>query len=334
MVSKSMWMVRAGEGGYLFDEFKAKNVVAIGWNDLGDLSSGPSLETIKESYRKHYSGEKDGKVNASCGMIRRFRFDFSKGDYVVTYNPVDRKYLVGEIIGDYAFNTQLLAYQHIHSVKWLGEVGRDVLSLSTRNTLGAISTIFELGEDAQADMLKAVGGSGHVTAIIEQKAGHDEVEEEALKESMVENAREFIKDKVMDLDWEEMQELVAGLLRGMGYKTMVSPRGPDRGSDIQASPDGLGLENPRIVVEVKHRSGQMGAPAVRGFITTVGKDSRGLYVSTGGFSTEAKYEADRSSPPITIIDADRLVGLLIQYYDNLDSDTRALVPLVKIYWPA
>jgi hypothetical protein len=39
----------------------------------------------------------------------------------------------------------------------------------------------------------------------------------------------------------------------MGYKTRVSPPGADRGVDIFASPDGLGLEEPRIFVEVKHR---------------------------------------------------------------------------------
>jgi predicted Mrr-cat superfamily restriction endonuclease len=44
-----------------------------------------------------------------------------------------------------------------------------------------------------------------------------------------------------------MQELVAGILRAMGYKTLVSPAGADRGKDIIASPDGFGFEPPRIV---------------------------------------------------------------------------------------
>jgi restriction system protein len=35
----SMWMVRAGEGGYLADEFVERKLVAIGWNDVGDLRS-------------------------------------------------------------------------------------------------------------------------------------------------------------------------------------------------------------------------------------------------------------------------------------------------------
>ena len=32
-----MWMVRAGQGAYLIDDFRKKNLVAIGWQELGDL---------------------------------------------------------------------------------------------------------------------------------------------------------------------------------------------------------------------------------------------------------------------------------------------------------
>lgn len=46
---------------------------------------------------------------------------------------------------------------------------------------------------------------------------------------------ERIKDRVSELDWDDMQQLVAGILRAMGYKTQVSPAGSDRGKDIVAS---------------------------------------------------------------------------------------------------
>ncbi len=61
------------------------------------------------------------------------------------------------------------------------------------------------------------------------------------------------------LSWEQMQALVTGLLRLMGYKTRIFPAGPDKGRDIVASPDGFGFEKPRIVVEVQHHSGAMEA---------------------------------------------------------------------------
>lgn len=47
-------------------------------------------------------------------------------------------------------------------------------------------------------------------------------------------------------------------LEAWDIKQEYHQKGPDRGRDILASPDGLGLEEPRIIVEVKHRNGQMG----------------------------------------------------------------------------
>jgi restriction system protein len=76
---------------------------------------------------------------------------------------------------------------------------------------------------------------------------------------------EFLQDRLNKLSWDQMQELVAGLLRAMGYKTRISPPGPDCGKDIIAFPDALGFVSPRIVTEVKHRKGTMGAPDVRAF---------------------------------------------------------------------
>lgn len=53
------------------------------------------------------------------------------------------------------------------------------------------------------------------------------------------------------------------MLKAMGYCARVTPKGPDGGRDVIASPDALGLESPRIVAEVKHRKGTMGAPTMR-----------------------------------------------------------------------
>jgi len=146
--------------------------------------------------------------------------------------------------------------------------------------------------------------------------------------------RPSLKDKIQKLDWEQIQDLVSGILRAMGYKTRVASPGPDRGTDIIASPDGSGLEQPRIRCEVKHREGSIGSPLLRSFIGGLRENDKGLYVSTGGFTREARYEAERSTVPVTLVDIDELVELLTQYYDNADSETKALIPLLKLYWPA
>jgi len=173
--------------------------------------------------------------------------------------------------------------------------------------------------------------TGSKKQIIETEKEKESLEN--IKEDFIAKSHEFIKDKILSFDWEEMQELVAGILRAMGYKTRISSIGSDRGKDIIASPDGLGLEEPKILVEVKHRQGQMHSQEVRSFLGGLRAKDKGLYVSTGGFSKDAKYEAERSNIPITLIDSDFLVELISQNYDSFDSDTKSLIPLKKIYWP-
>ena len=101
-----------------------------------------------------------------------------------------------------------------------------------------------------------------------------------------------------------------------------------------ASPDGLGFEQPRIVVEVKHRKGAMGSQEIRSFLGGRHKDDKGLYVSTGGFTKDAKYEAERATIPLTLMDIDDLVSVLLENYESMDADSMALIPLSRVYWPA
>lgn len=148
-----------------------------------------------------------------------------------------------------------------------------------------------------------------------------------------EKADEFIEDQIDALDWQEMQELVAGILRAMGYRTTVSDPGPDRGVDVFASPDGLGLEEPRIFVEVKHRTQAIGSKEIRAFVGGRKAGDRCLHVSTGGFSRDAQYEAERASVAVTLINLPKLRQIMLDFYEKLDPETRALVPLKRLYWP-
>ncbi|WP_371683247.1 restriction endonuclease [Hahella sp. KA22] len=147
-------------------------------------------------------------------------------------------------------------------------------------------------------------------------------------------SKELIKDKIIALDADEMEQLIATVLRGMGFRARVSPKGPDRGIDVFASPDGLGLQEPRIKVEVKHRSGTIGAQILRSFIGALRPGDKGIFVSTGGFTREARYEADRANIPLTLVDIDILAELVVDYYEEFSLEGKALIPLIRIYWPA
>ncbi|SCM75462.1 putative restriction endonuclease protein [uncultured Pleomorphomonas sp.] len=327
------WMVRAERNGRLFDVFKQRSLVAIGWSALGDLSEAKTRKAVSDAFlRAHPEGKAQSQAMAA-GQLHRFVNEMTIGDMVVTYDPSRRTYLVGEISSAYRHDKSVDPEDtQVRSVRWDGEVSRDLLSVESRNSLGSISTLFRLSNQVSAELKKAL--SGNATPSVDEASPVSEAAEEDVFENMASRAHEFIKDKVSALNWDEMQELVAGLLRSLGYKTRVSDNGPDRGKDIVASPDGFGFESPRIVVEVKHRKGAMGAPDVRSFLGGRHPQDKGLYVSTGGFTREARYEAERANIPTALMDLDDLVKSLLEQYDKLDLETQQLIPLKRIFVPA
>lgn len=335
MTSKPMWMVRAGEGGVHVDEFRAGSFVAIGWIEMGDMSALKTREQFTKAVANAYPGSRRMQVATSAGQAFRFVREMKPGDRVLTYDPGKREYLVGTITGEYTYKPgKDNSYPQLRAVKWDGNVQRDSLSVATRNSLGAIATLFQLPPEA-ADEIEKLASGGVVVTQAAATAVEEETQVDLIYKDIQNKALEFIKDKISQLDWYDMQELVAGLLRAMGYKTRISPSGPDRGKDIVASPDGFGFESPRIVVEVKHRTGSaMGSQEVRSFLGGRHKDDKGLYVSTGGFSKDARYEAERASIPLTLMDLDDLVRAILEHYERMDADSQRLVSLRKIYWPA
>lgn len=331
-MSKS-WMVRAERDGRLFDAFKEKSAVAIGWNGVGDLSNVKTRKGIADLVASAWPESKPQSNAMAAGQLHRFVNEIEVGDMVVTYNPSRRVYLLGEIAGAYRYDTSIdLDDAQYRPVHWQGEVSRDLLSVESRNSLGAISTLFRISNEVAAELKRALASGQPMKP--EAAAATTETAEDDVFKSMESRAHEFIKDKVNALAWDDMQELVAGLLRSLGYKTRVSEAGPDRGKDIVASPDGFGFESPRIVVEVKHRKGTMGAPDVRSFLGGRHPQDKGLYVSTGGFTREARYEAERANIPLALMDLDDLVKSLLEQYEKLDLETQQLVPLKRIFVPA
>lgn len=154
------------------------------------------------------------------------------------------------------------------------------------------------------------------------------------EEIAIHQERKWLRSKILAIDPRELEELVAALLRALGYNTWVSLLGSDRGVDVLAAHDVLGLLDPRIKVQVKHRPNQrMSAPEIRELIGALQPGDRGLCVSTGGFSRDARYEAERSKITIRLVDLDELLRLIIKHYDHFDQAGKAILPLQKIYWP-
>lgn len=149
-------------------------------------------------------------------------------------------------------------------------------------------------------------------------------------------AHQEIDEHIGRLGPYAFQDLVAALLRGMGYDTpFVAPRGPDGGTDILAYNDPLGAETPHIRVQVKHRADRATRAEVAALRGIIRQDREiGLFVSSAGFTREARREAAQAGVHIELIDLDRLLDLWIRHYEKLSEEDRAHLRLRRVHFLA
>lgn len=181
-------------------------------------------------------------------------------------------------------------------------------------------------EQAGADSVAADLNDDDVEAVTETMSV--EIAEEA--------AWAHIQSYLATMDPYEFQHLVAALLRAMGYHVgWVSPPGPDRGIDIVAYTDPLGATGPRIKVQVKRRGERTNVDGVRSFLAVLGPQDVGLFISTGGFTSEAEREVrSQENRRITLIDMESLFNLWVEHYAAIDDADKTRLALRPVYFLA
>ncbi len=81
--------------------FLKESIIAIGWKEMGDLSSiSANRELFKEKYTSVYPEAKKGSIATCAGMLYRFCYDVQIGDYIVFPSKNDRMINIGIIEGN------------------------------------------------------------------------------------------------------------------------------------------------------------------------------------------------------------------------------------------
>jgi restriction system protein len=135
-----------------------------------------------------------------------------------------------------------------------------------------------------------------------------------------------------DFAGHELATLVAAVLEIEGFRCDVSPPGPDGGVDVSAGRGPLGLDSPRLLVQVKS-GGQIGAPVVtqlQGAMSTHGAD-QGLLVAWGGITRQARDTLRHQRLRVRVWEATDLVEAVLRTYDRLPEEIRAKLPLKRIW---
>jgi len=329
MKEQCVWGIHAGRTGDADSLFLKSNMVAIGWHEMGDLSKLPcDRESFKTAVSKAYPHAKPGAVPNNAGQLLRFVCEMQIGDVVLYPSKLDRMIHIGRIQGGYGYAPQVSpGYPNQRIVKWVKAVPRTDFSQGALYELGSAMSLFQV--KTYADEYRAVLEGEAVPEPVSQDETVAVVAEE-----IEENTRDFVlKTLAQELKGHPLAHFVANLLKTMGYRTRVSPGGPDGGIDIIAHKDELGFEPPIIKVQVKSsEKSSVGDPVVSALYGKVGHGEFGMIVTLGTFTPPAINFA-KSKSNLRLIDGFELVDLILAHYEAFDSSYKGLLPLRRVYVP-
>jgi restriction system protein len=178
---------------------------------------------------------------------------------------------------------------------------------------------------------KSKTGAEESLEIIDPYSQSQQANLEKLEEDAISGIKEYIEKK----NPYEFQDLVAALLRAMGYYTpFIAQKGKDGGIDIIAYHDPLGVEKPRLKVQVKHYPQNPISPdairSLKGLINSV--EEVGIFVTSGRFTPDSQRFAREANVHIRLIDGEELIQLWQQYYSEMRDEEKNLLPLTPIYF--
>jgi len=130
-----------------------------------------------------------------------------------------------------------------------------------------------------------------------------------------------------------MAYLIQAIFAARSMTTWLSPEGPDGGVDVLVGSGPLGMDAPRICVQVKSSSSAVEAGVVRELQGVVGrlKADQGLLVAWGGLTHAADREIRQQFFHVRVWKADDVLRELTAVYDKLPGDIQADLPLKRIW---
>lgn len=126
--------------------------------------------------------------------------------------------------------------------------------------------------------------------------------------------RQALRKRLLEMKWEEFEELIARLLAEMGFEEieMTGPSG-DGGIDVRGTLVVGDVIRTRMAVQVKKWKRNVQAPVVQQVRGSLGAHEQGLIITTSDFSPGARKEAARpDAVPVALMNGEQLVVLLVE----------------------
>jgi hypothetical protein len=110
------WIYAPGENASKWDEFYTEGIMALGWDQLGDLNQYKTKEQIAQALRSHDDSE-GSKKNDSLANYE-FNNVISIGDVIIVKRGLHEFLGYGIVTSDYYFDDNRLEYKSCRKVEW------------------------------------------------------------------------------------------------------------------------------------------------------------------------------------------------------------------------
>lgn len=324
---KTIWGIHAGKTGDAVSLFLKHSCVALGWDQMGDLSQlGPNRKAFKAAVAKNYPKKKPGAIPNNAGQLFRFLHEMKEGDLVVFPNKSTRKLHLGRIVGEYEYLPNLnQGYPNIRKVEWLKELDRKNFSQGALYEIGSAMSLFQVKNHAD-----------EFRAALEGKTVAPVVSEDETVPAVAENIEEITRDFVLkslsrELKGLPLEDFIRHLLECMGYQARLTKKN-EPSVDVIAHKDQLGIEPPIIKVQVKSGDGTASDKDVSALYGKLSPGEYGLFITLGSFSSHA-HSFEQGKGNLRLIDGEELVDLIFQNYERFDARYKGLLPLRSVYVP-
>jgi restriction system protein len=340
----SVWLVRAGKQGQHEQWCLETGTVGAGWRETPDLTGAGSREQLTELVRGIF---KKSALPNYVGQLWRMRSEIKPGDLVVIPLKTTSQLAIGRVTSGYRYDASADdVHRHSIAVDWIvTDIPRTAVQQDLLYSLGSAMTVcainrndaeWRIAQLAETGRDPGARAGGAVRPLPDGLAEAAAVVEEAENLDLERHARDRITAMVAErFAGYEMQELIAAILRALGYVAEVPAKGPDGGVDVVAGSGPLGLDSPRVIVQVKSGSSRVDVQTIQqlqGAITTHGAD-HGLLVAWGGLTGPALQAVRSQRFAIRVWDAETVISMLGRTYDLLPGEIQAQIPLKSVWVP-
>lgn len=337
-----VWLCRAGKSGEREAYGLEHGLVGGGFPEVPDLTHADTREKISEVVRLRYLSQHEKKIPSHVGQLHALRNRMQVGDLVVLPRKHEPKVAIGRITGGYEYrgDNDDSALRHFRPVEWLKtDVPRTAIKQDLLYTLGSSLTICEVSRNDGAWRVARIAATGRDPGArteldVALEAGDPADDAETAPVDLERLARDQILARLAEeFAGHALAELVGEVLEAEGFEVDVSPPGPDGGIDVFAGTGPLGLDRPRLIVQVKSGHGPVDVSVIRelqGVASRLNVD-QSLLVAWGGLNAAAEKELKDQFFALRVWDADDLLDMVLKNYDKLSEATRSRLPLRRIW---